>query len=178
MELKDWDGANNTIKQGLVVDPNNDQLLKQLRAVKQAKRKSEMESSQLDRRPQQQRRATKLDAATSRELQDLQQQLAMSSREFNLAKANLIKVQREYKANDFTKAELDKLPEDSTCYRSIGKMFLKSTRGRVMEHLDKSMDDQKKKETETSQKLEYLERRMKSQQQNIEELHSTQAAAE
>jgi prefoldin subunit 5 len=57
-------------------------------------------------------------------------------------------------------------------------MFLKSTRGRVMEHLDKSMDDQKKKETETSQKLEYLERRMKSQQQNIEELHSTQAAAE
>ena len=55
-------------------------------------------------------------------------------------------------------------------YRSVGKMFLLSSRQQVMERLDKDMETEKKREEDLMQKQDYLERRLKSQQQNIQEL--------
>ena len=173
MELKDYDGAMATVRQGLSVDKDNTQLLKQMRMCKHLKKESQKPASTASSSggPQFATRSGKpLDAATTRELQDLQLQYGQANREFNTVNANLVKTQREYHINELTKSELEGLPEESNCYRSIGKMFLKSNKTGVMQHLDKTMEDQKKKEADMTQKMEYLERRIKSTEKNMEEL--------
>ena len=169
MELKELDAAMATIRQGLTVDPKNPQLTKQMRNVQQMKKVAAAKEASA-RAPQQVSSATTMDEATARELRELQTQHAQTSREFQMVQANLVKTQREYKVGDITKSELTELPDDSKCYRSIGKMFLLSTREGVLEHLQKQMEDQKKQETDMMQKMEYLERQMKEQRQNIKEL--------
>lgn len=171
MEMKNFDGALSTIKQGLAVDKDNSQLLKQQRTVKHLKKEASKPAPQSAMTQGMMNAGGKqLDAATHKELQDLQLQHNQTNREFNTLNANLVKTQREYHINDLTKTELQELPAESNCYRSIGKMFIKSTKAGVMENLDKGMEEQKKKETEMTKKLEYLEHKIKSTQKNMEEL--------
>lgn len=172
MELTDFDGALATIRQGLALDKDNSQLQKQMRTVKHLKKEAQKPAGQPANGgagfvP---RAGKQLDAATHRELQDLQLQYNQANREFNTVNANMVKTQREFHINELTKTELDELPADANCYRSIGKMFMKSSKTGVVEHLEKRMDEQKKKEADMTQKLEYLERRIKSTQKNMEEL--------
>ncbi|CAB9523928.1 Stress-induced-phosphoprotein 1 [Seminavis robusta] len=178
MELKDFDAALATIRQGLALDKDNSQLLKQMRTVKHLKKESQKTpNDNLQAADSGGRMVTgggkALDAATQREFQDLQLQYAQANREFNTVNANTVKTQREYHINELTKQELEGLPPDANCYRSIGKMFMKSSKPGVMEHLEKRMEEQKKKEADMTQKLEYLERRIKSTQKNMEELMSS-----
>jgi len=168
MEVKDWEGATATIKQGLGVDENNPQLQKQMRSIKQAKKAEEKAAAAAaTTRPD-----SNMDATASKELMELQQQYVQTNRELNTVKANILKAQREYKSDEITKAELEKLPEDDNAkmYRSVGKMFLLSNRNDVMDHLNKNMESEKKREGDLSQKLDYLERRMHSQRSNMQEL--------
>ena len=162
MEMKDWDAAEATIKQGLGVDGSNPQLQKQMRTVKQAKKAQAAAAT----------RTRTMDASSSKELTELQQQYVQTNREYNTVKANILKAQREYKSDEITNAELEKLPQDDNAkmYRGIGKMFLLSSRDDVMDHLNKHMETEKKREGDLTQKLDYLERRMKSQRSNMEEL--------
>jgi chaperonin cofactor prefoldin len=167
IELKQYDAATATIRQGLTLEANNAQLLKQMRIIKQLQK---VEAAKLAS-PKASNHGG-LDEAATRELQELQVQYGQTNREFGTVQANLNMTQREYKMADLTKTELDEVPEGTKCYRSIGKMFMMSTQESVLGHLDKQMNDNKKKESEMTQKMEYLERRMKSQRQNIEELMS------
>jgi chaperonin cofactor prefoldin len=175
IEAKEWDKALAAIKQGLAVESNNPQLLKQIQQVKLAqKRDSKKNAAPL------QTRVGGLDSATSMELQELQAQYVQTSREISIAQANVSMAQREYKANEITKAELDKVSEavDTKMYRSVGKMFLLSSRSDVVDHLTQSMQSDKRREAELTQKLEYLEKRLKSQRLNIEELVKAPSVAE
>jgi len=61
---------------------------------------------------------------------------------------------------------------DSKMYRGIGKMFMLCTRDGVFEHLENEITEDGKKIADLTQKKDYLERRMTSQQQNIRELNS------
>jgi chaperonin cofactor prefoldin len=174
MELKDFDGALATIRQGLALDNDNSQLLKQMRTVKHLKKEASKPAAQPANNGgvggMMPGAGKQLDAATHRELQDLQLQYNQANREFNTVNANMVKTQREYHINELTKTELEELPVEANCYRSIGKMFMKSSKAGVLEHLEKRMEEQKKKEADMTQKLEYLERRIKSTQKNMEEL--------
>ena len=168
IELKEYDAAAATIRQGLGVDANNSQLLKQQRMVQQLKKSAEA----TEKRKQAQAMAPMggMDASTSSELQELQTQYIQMNRELETLKVNISKSEREFKVAEITKADLAQLPETSGCYRSIGKMFLKAPRDEVMTYLDKNMEDSTKNEAAMKQKIEYLEKKMKSQRQNIEEL--------
>jgi chaperonin cofactor prefoldin len=149
------------------LDAQNAQLLKQTRIIKQLQK---VEAAKLAS-PKASTNGG-LDEAGSRELQELQQQYGQTNREFGTVQANLNMTQREFKMANLTKTELAEVPEGTKCYRSIGKMFMMSTQESVLGHLEKQMNDNTKKEGEMTQKMEYLERRMKSQRQNIEELMS------
>ena len=164
LELEDYDLAQATIKQGLALDANNNQLLKVLRTIKQKKKAA----TTAVYAPQK-----KLDTATSRELRDLQVQNFQTSKEYNAVQANLGKTQREFKMYKVTLDELEANPSTGGYYRSIGKIFMKSTRDRVLEHLKSTMEGEQKKEIDLTQKMEYLERRIKSQEQNMQELVSS-----
>jgi chaperonin cofactor prefoldin len=164
LEMEEFDLAQATIKQGLTLDANNAQLLKVLKTIKQAKKATSNTVSTTER---------KLDTATSRELQDLQVQHSQTAREYNTVQANQNKTQREHKMNKITLDELDANPSHGAYFRSTGKIFVKSTRDRVVDHLKSNVEDQQKLDLDLTQKLEYLERRIKSQQKNIQELASS-----
>ncbi len=113
-----------------------------------------------------------LDSSTSKEVMDLQQQLIATTKEYRMVKASIMKAQNGKRSNELTKGELEKLPQgsDSKMYRSVGKMFILASRGEIINHLDENIEREGKEEKDLSCKLEYLERRIKSQQQNIQEL--------
>jgi chaperonin cofactor prefoldin len=183
MELQDFDAAISTVKQGLTVDPDNSQLLKQLRLCKQKKAAVDSANKRTATRAassNQQRRGVPMDASVSQEVQDLQEQLMATNREYQTVKANMTRSQREQAISKVTMSEMDKLPADSASklYRPIGKMFQLSSRADVMTHLDETVEAQSKAESDLTQKLEYLERRMKSQQQNIQELTTAPSSTE
>lgn len=175
MEQKDWDKALAAIKQGLAIEGDNPQLLKQMQQVKLAKNKASKKSAAPLKVP-----ISGMDSIASKELQELQSQYVQTSREVSIAQANISMAQREYKSNEITKAELEKVPEveESKMYRSVGKMFLLSSRSEVMEYLSKSMENEKRSEDELTLKLDYLERKLQSQKQNIEELVKVPSIAE
>ena len=83
-----------------------------------------------------------------------------------------MKTQNGKRSNELTKGELEKLPQgaDAKMYRGVGKMFMLTSRSDIMTHLEESIDKEGREEKDLNAKLEYLERRIKSQQQNIHEL--------
>lgn len=172
------DAASSSIKQGLNVDPENTQLLKLMRSIKLKKQvlKAEKQSD-----------AAKVAAAAAssgvmsggdsslqKEIMDLQNQLKATVRDYSTVNADILKAQKSQRVNEITIRELDTLPKesDTKMFMGVGKMFMSASRDTVYSRLEEEIKDYDKKATELSQKKEYLERRMKSQQQNIIELTS------
>ena len=186
LEQEEYDLATSTIKQGLALDANNTQLLKVLRNIKQAKKMKASTSvstaaaangianggGAMSNLPH----GNKLDTATSRELYDLQVQYNQTSKEYNTVQANLTKIQREYKMQEITHKQLSgDIPANTSksYYRTVGKVFMKSTHTNILDHLTTSMEDRSKKEIDLKSKLDYLDRRLKSTKTNMDELIGT-----
>ncbi|KAL9189769.1 hypothetical protein ACHAXT_009444 [Thalassiosira profunda] len=184
-EQNEFDAALATIKQGMAIESDNPQLQKQMRQIK-AKRAGvrKAESAAKSAGPAAPAMPGglphNLDASVSKEVMDLQQQLMATTKEFRMVKANLMKAQNGKRSNELTKVELEKLPQsagtDAKMYRGIGKMFMLTSRSDIMEHLDETIEKEGKDEKDLAAKLEYLDRRMKSQRQNIVELTKSSSA--
>jgi stress-induced-phosphoprotein 1 len=177
MELKEYDSAAATIRQGLGVEGDNPQLLKQQRMVQQLKKtvmatenhkQTAMATSSVPIHG-----SSTMDSSTVSELQELQSQYVQMNRELETLKVNVMKSERESKMAEYTKADLDLLPPSSACYRSIGKMFLKESREDVVAFLNKNMETASNDKEDALKKMEYLEKKIKSQKQNMEELIKT-----
>lgn len=177
MAMDDLDAAQSTVKMGLNVEPNSLQLSKQLRLINaEIKKKKSAASKKLQ---QDNANSRMMNAASSKvtgsgvdtEIVDLQNQFRDTLRDYNVAKSFLDKYQREQKINEFTKAEIEEsLSSTNNMYRGIGKMFLKQRPEDIVTYLNDQIHTAQKKETEMNAKMEYLDKRMKSQQQNMAEL--------
>jgi len=84
---------------------------------------------------------------------------------------------REGQRTRLTLQNVGKLPAEGgpegqgpPLYRAVGKMFLKSTRPAIVEHLEKQQSEIAKTEESLLGRQAYLERRLKSQQTNLKEL--------
>lgn len=178
-EQNEFDAALATIKQGMAIESENAQLQKQMRQVKARRsgmRKAESSSSSAAANkgamPGGMMQYGNLDASTSKEVMDLQQQLSATAKEYRIVQASINKAKHGRKSADITKSELEKLPQgtDAKMYRGVGKMFMLTSRSDIMTHLEDGIEKDGREEKDLSAKLDYLERRMKSQQQNIMEL--------
>jgi len=175
LESKLYDAAEATIRQGLGLDANNTQLLKILRSIKLSRKaatslsnNSSVTSPIADGNTNNNRQ---LDTATTRELHDLQLQYGDTAREYNTVNANLNKALREERMYDVTRSEVEQDPAASGNYfRSVGKLFLRSTKPEVLEHLQTTIETHQKTQKELTGKKDYLEKRLKSQQMNMKEL--------
>ena len=172
--LQDPDGALATIRQGLAVDPNNPQLTKQMKIAQQRKKieqaKSQAPASLSSVSSNNDVIASGLDAATVQELQELQQQYGQTNRELQTVQANRTKTEREQQMTALTRREIQDVPKTAACYRSCGKMFLRTKQPEMLQHLDQRLEGQTKAEHDMAKQMEYLERKLLSQRQNIEEL--------
>jgi len=170
LESKDYDAAEATIKQGLGLDANHTQLLKLLRNAK-LYRKAASAPSSSSAAASGGNANRQLDTATTRELYDLQVQYSNTAREYNTVKAHLNKAVREEKMYGITLSEVKENPSVSGDYfRSVGKLFMRSSQSDILQHLEGNIQGQKKKQQELTGKSEYLEKRLKSQQMNMKEL--------
>jgi chaperonin cofactor prefoldin len=180
-EQNEFDSALATIKQGMAVEPNNPQLQKQMRQIK-AKRDNQRRvenatktatSAAAENTP-----IRSLDPSVMKEVQDLQSQYRTTAKEFREVQGKIRRAQLSKRTSELTKNQLEELPEGSysKLYRPVGKMFMLASESDIMTHLEETIEKEGKNETSLSSKLDYLEKRMKSQQQNIQEL--TKSASE
>ncbi len=185
--MDDLDAAQSTVKMGLNVEPNSLQLSKQLRLINaEIKKKKKATATAASKKLQQESNNTTSAHLNSShqdgaggvdsEILDLQNQFRDALRDYNVAKSFLDKYQREEKINQFTKNEIQEClsangnNNKNNMYRGIGKMFLKQHPEDILSYLNDQIQTAKKKEIEMNAKMEYLDKRMKSQQQNIAEL--------
>jgi prefoldin subunit 1 len=177
VELKDYTAALATIRQGLSMEATHPQLLKLLRTVQQQQQRSSASNNSLASTGGPTSRVL-LDDATRKEFEDLQVEHTRAAREHGAVQGQLQSAQRQAKMAELTRKELEDVSDDTKCYRSVGKAFLRSwsNKSQVIEHLDKQVSDFAKQESDLVQKTEYLERRIKSQRQNMEELISSSSA--
>jgi chaperonin cofactor prefoldin len=185
--MDDLDAAQSTVKMGLNVEPNSLQLSKQLRLINaEIKKKKNATATATSKKLQQETNNTTSAHVNSShrdgasgvdsEILDLQNQFRDALRDYNVAKSFLDKYQREEKMNQFTKSEIQECLSSNrnnnknNMYRGIGKMFLKQHPEEILSYLNDQIQTAKKKEMEMNAKMEYLDKRMKSQQQNIAEL--------
>jgi chaperonin cofactor prefoldin len=168
-----YDAALATIRQGLQVDNNNPQLMKQMRLVQQQKKVAlaKQQSSTALAAASHVDGMTTLDPQVATELRELQNQYAQRSREYNLLQADKVKAQRESKLAEITSQELQNMTgEMSNCYRAMGKVFVRTSKQDMMQRLQDRVTAEQTKEQELTQKLEYMERQMASLNQNMNEL--------
>ena len=176
LEQNEFDAALATVKQGMAIEADNPQLQKQMRQIKakRSMRRAEKSSNStpVAAMPGGMMPYQHLDSSISKEVMDLQHQLIATTKEYRIVKASIMKVQNGKRSNELTKGELEKMPQgtDAKMYRGVGKMFMLTGRSDIMNHLDESIDKEEREEKDLNAKLEYLERRIKSQQQNIHEL--------
>jgi tetratricopeptide (TPR) repeat protein len=194
LELKDHAAAEVTIRRGLSLDANNAQLTKVLKTIKQSKRAAAAAAAAASSTttPSSSAGAASthsgsspyhphLDKAAAQEYHDLQVQHGIAVREYHSVQADLQRAQREEKMYGITQAELESNPSKASSggdgdgtgayyYRSVGKLFLKSTSGQITDHLTRNVATQQAKQKECTGRLEYLEKRIKSIQLNMREL--------
>ena len=164
----DLDGALVAAKQGLNVDPQNTQLQKQksiIKAKKETKAAALATSAKMAN-------DVAVTAGTDKEMLELSNQLRLTMRDCNVMKAKIMTEEKSLKAAQITKREMDDLPKDNNTkiYRGVGKMFMVSTREDIDTHLNDEMKASEAAITEMNLKTEYLEKRIKSTQQNMMEL--------
>ena len=114
--------------------------------------------------------SSNLDDASARELDDLQVQAQQTRRDLSLVENQLLRLARDQRLAEVTLEEVAQLPVDTNCYRSIGKIFVKTSQDRVQEHLNEQTQSSQKRLADLTQKKDYLERRMKSQVQNMKDI--------
>eukprot|EP00587_Corethron_hystrix_P006698 CAMPEP_0113326538 /NCGR_PEP_ID=MMETSP0010_2-20120614/18588_1 /TAXON_ID=216773 ORGANISM="Corethron hystrix, Strain 308" /NCGR_SAMPLE_ID=MMETSP0010_2 /ASSEMBLY_ACC=CAM_ASM_000155 /LENGTH=287 /DNA_ID=CAMNT_0000186903 /DNA_START=262 /DNA_END=1126 /DNA_ORIENTATION=+ /assembly_acc=CAM_ASM_000155 len=174
LELNQLDDALRAVRSGLQLDSSNPQLEKLLRQIKvrkaAEKKRQSANDAQVSASSGSSAKPRTADDAVAKEMMDLQEQFVATSREYNVVNANISKAQREQKVADLTRKELRGLDEGTKMYRGIGKMFVLSSHGECMKHLQSSIDVEKAAEKELMRKKDYLEKRRKSQQLNIQEL--------
>jgi chaperonin cofactor prefoldin len=195
VELKQHELAINIIEQGLVMDSTNVQLQKQLRQVKQlhqalAKKQHQQQSLGASTAVSPAGVGSGnmlLDETSAREFQEINASYQQTARDYQISQANLHKYQREYQIAELTSRELSdvatatvdatKIAADTscatsypTCYRSIGKMFLKTPYDEVQSKLEQQMKECQNKEQDIQQQMVYLEKKLESQKKNMNEL--------
>lgn len=174
IELNDYEKAISTIRQGLSIDPNNPQLTKQMNSVLGLRKPSAVGDRSI--RPSGNDDLSlpepvgQLDEAATSELQDLQTQFVQMRREAQTIDYNINQLQRQARLGELTKDEVALLPEGTNCFRSVGKVFLASTKSAVLQNIELQVGTCRKREMEMKSKAQYLEKRMNSLQENISEL--------
>ncbi len=107
--------------------------------------------------------------ADSSELQDLKAQYRKSASDYNLVQTSIQHTAKTIQVNNITLQELETIPVDENrkMYSGLGKAFLMQTKDQVFDGLKAEIKEAEKKMEDMVQKKDYLDRRMKSQRQNI-----------
>mmetsp|Transcript_11862 Transcript_11862/g.20938 ORF Transcript_11862/g.20938 Transcript_11862/m.20938 type:complete len:163 (+) Transcript_11862:333-821(+) len=115
----------------------------------------------------------RMDESTQKEVQELSEQYQATGRELSEVNAKLQGAAREQKATALTLGEVEKVSDETPLYRAVGKMFMLSGKDDVTSSLNNEMEDVEKRKNELMSRRTYLQRRLQSQQANLQDLMSS-----
>ena len=180
--MREFDVATQTLRQGLQIEPQNSQLMKQLQNIKQLKQQqqtaqetaaSTAQSAAMPHQPQ-------LDDATAKELRELQSTYRQTIQQMQILQAKSQSAQRQMQICDLTIREVSSLKQQQeeeknestrSVYSSIGKAFVRnSSLESTLVGLEEEKSGYDKVLSDCQQKLQYLQQRATSQQENIQEI--------
>jgi len=161
MELKQYSDAEATLKAVLQLEPDNDLVPKHLAKVQKAKKAAAAAAKKPTRQ---------LDEAQQKEFMELQEQINAFSRDLRGVQAKLSGYERDTKINAVTANEVEKLDPSTPMYLAVGKTFLFTERSEIESKLEKEIENITKNKRDLLDRQEYLERKIKSDQNNLKDL--------
>lgn len=103
---------------------------------------------------------------------ELQEQINTYSKDLRTVKHRLASLQRESRVNSVTANHLHSLEEAVPMYRSVGKAFVLTSKSAIEERIDREIGENTKAQRDLMDRQEYLERRITSSSQNIQDLYA------
>jgi chaperonin cofactor prefoldin len=170
MEMKEYDAAVATIKAGLQREPGNTELQKQLRLVKAKKNAADYV-----------RHADSTGTAgrgmSQEELSEVQEQWLGASKELKEVRAKGVAAAGEKRRNELTLSELAKVDEETRLFRSVGKMFVLTPRGKVLDGLQTQITEAERRATDVEARHSYLEAKVSNLEAVLKESAKARASA-
>jgi prefoldin subunit 1 len=142
---------------------DNEPLLKQKRLVKQKKAAQSVKIAE--------KKITKqLDEQQVKELMELQDQMNANVKDLRTVQAKLAGCQREARATQATMFHVNELDQAVPLYRAVGKAFILTPRPELESRMESDIEISTRNQRDYTDRIEYLERRIASNRQNLKEL--------
>lgn len=164
-EQGSYDDASSALLTASKIEPDNAQLLKQLRIVRAKKAAlAKKQSSGKDRK--------ELDEQQRKELQSLNEEMQKHGRDLRSVQNSIAVCQRELRSNEVTSKQIRELDESTALYRACGKAFYMASHEEIKSSLEKEAEVLNKNAKDLSSREEYLERRIASNRSNMIDIAS------
>jgi prefoldin subunit 1 len=137
--------------------------LKQRRVIKQKK-------AAIAARAAEKKSAKQLDEAQVKELMELQEQMNTNMKDLRTVQGRLAGAQREARATQVTMHQVNELDQAVPLYRAVGKAFVLTPRAEMESRLEKDIETSTRNQRDYTDRIEYLERRVASNRQNMKDL--------
>lgn len=161
-----YDDASSTLLNATKIEPDNAQLLKQLRIVR-AKKAAQAKRESAAKGPQKE-----LDESQRKELQNLNDEMQKHGKDLRGVQNSISVCQRELRSNQVTNKQINDLQESTPLFRACGKAFFMATQEEVQRDLQEEADLLAKNAKDLSNREEYLERRIASCRSNMIDIAS------
>nr|CAB3264794.1 prefoldin subunit 1-like [Phallusia mammillata] len=103
---------------------------------------------------------------------ELQRKMVETQAQMRISDIQIESLNRDKRKLAITKQEIESFPEDTKLYESVGRMFMLQPRETVKENLDSKHKQADEKINELKAKKTYLERSVKSSEENLREMVS------
>jgi chaperonin cofactor prefoldin len=103
---------------------------------------------------------------------ELQEQLQSLNKDLTAVKIRLTSLQRESRVNSMTSHHIQGLGEEVPLYRSVGKAFFAMNKNQLEATIEQEISENTKAQRELLGRQEFLERRIASITQNIQDLYN------
>lgn len=131
IEMQKFDDASATVTAALQIEPENDQMIKQARLIRN--KKSAAAQNQLAaNRPKKQ-----MDEQQRKEFEEIRDQTNAYTRDLRGVNSHLNAVMRDTRANQVTTSQVKVLEESVNMYRSIGKAYVLASKSNIEASLQK-----------------------------------------
>lgn len=103
---------------------------------------------------------------------EIQEQTNVYNRDLRAVRSRLAALQRDTRVNAVTTNQIESLDPKVPLYRSVGKAFVLTGRKEVESRLEREIGELTKSERDLTDRQEYLERRIASNNNNLKDLTS------
>jgi len=162
-----------TVRQGLKVEEENPELKKLSRTIKAKKHKDLTKGRGGDKdndkaqTQQQKDNPSGMTAEKQREIGELARTLRAREKEKNDVAARATVCRREIARSHLTSTEVADLPDDTTLYRAVGKIFLEAPKPKVLDLLDADKASAEQRASSLAARLAFLDREIHSKESEL-----------